>query len=122
MTKTIPEAMRNHPYKYNILNRLILLEGGVGTLNEKKKELIDYLKSQGARPATVRSWFTIGRGVKHEIPTSALLRICQFFNEKYRKTHDDLIRKGELHPTAIFKALEIAELYCEGQQKMLPER
>jgi len=122
MSKAIPEEMRNHPYKYNILNRLILLEGGVGRLNEKKKELIDHLKKHGARPATVRSWFTIERGVKHEIPTSALLRIRDFFNQKYRAVHDRSIQKGDLHPTAVFVPLEIAELYCEGQQKMLPER
>ena len=122
MIKTIPEEMKNHPYKYNIINRLILLKGGVQNLNEKKRELTNHLKSNGARPSTVRKWLAIERGVKHEIPTSALIEIRNFLNKKYRAEFDLEIRLGNLHPTTIFQPLELGELYCEGQRKIIPER
>lgn len=122
MIKTIPEEMKNHPYKYNIINRLILLKGGVRNLNEKKRELTNYLQSNGARPSTVRKWLAIERGVKHEIPASALIEIRNFLNKKYRAEFDHEIRMGNLHPTAIFKPLELSALYCEGQRKIIPER
>ena len=116
--KTLPEVMGDHCYKYNILNRLILLKGGVANLPDKKKELVKFLKSKGVNPATARSWLTIERGVRREIPTSALVEIRDFFNQKYQQRHVP----GSLNDSSHFEKIELEDLYCQGQLQIIPER
>ena len=116
--RTLPEVMGDHCYKYNIINRLILLKGGVMNLPDKKKELVQFLKKQGVNPATARSWLTIERGLKREIPTSALIEIRNFFNQKYQQRHVP----GSLNDSDLFEKIELEDLYCDGQLQIIPER
>jgi len=116
--KTLPEVMGDHCYKYNIINRLALLKGGLKTLPEKKKELVKYLKDKGVNPGTSRSWLTIERGLKREIPLSAMIEIRNFFNQKYQQRHVP----GSLNESDRFEKIELEDLYCEGQLQIFPER
>lgn len=116
--KALPEVMQEYDYKYNIINRLITLEGGVKKLPEKKKELADYLIARGAKVATIRKWLVIERGVKHEIPASALFAIRDFFNQKYKQRHVP----GSLNRSDRFEQIETQDLYCRGQRKIIPDQ
>lgn len=115
--KHLPNTWNQSQYKYNILARLALLEGGVSTLIKKKRALIDHLIAQGAREPTIRKWLVIERGAKQEIPFSVLVSIRDFFNHKYKTTSssDDL-------PEEQVELIETEDLFFAGQLRILPSR
>ena len=114
--KKLPEVFKNSRYKYNIITRLILLQGGESNFRDKKLELIHHLKEQGAKEGTIRRWLVIERGVRQEIPTSALVAIKNFLNEKYRQMHVP----GSLSNGECFEQIEVEDLYYKGQLKIIP--
>ena len=113
--KALPEALNKSIYKYNIIARLVLLEGGTANLLEKKKELIDYLKAQGAKEGTIRKWLTIERGTKQEMPFSVLSSIKDFFNDKYRKMQSPDYEDTQNR----FEEITVEDLYFEGQLRII---
>ncbi len=114
--KKLPDLFRNSRYKYNIITRLILLQGNESNFRDKKLELIHYLKEHGAKEGTIRRWLIIERGVKQEIPTSALVVVKDFLNEKYRQMHVP----SSLNEGDCFEQIDVEDLYYEGQLKIIP--
>jgi hypothetical protein len=113
--KVLPDVWYKSKYKYNIIARLVLLEGGVSNLTEKKKEIIDYLIARGAKESTIRKWFTIERGAKLEIPFSVLVSIKDFFNAKYQQMHIP----NSLNTQNRFDSIAVEDLYFEGQLRII---
>jgi len=108
--KKLPDYLSRSFYKYNIISRLILLEGGAANLVEKKKELINFLSQKGVNKNTARKWLTIERGAKLEIPFSVLVHIKDFFNLKYQHA-------AQNH----FELISVEHLYFEDQLKVIAD-
>lgn len=114
--KQLPQHLNRSKYKYNIMDRLALLSGGVSNLSANKRLLIAYLKARGAREGTIRRWLVIEKGVKHEIPLSALSAIRDFINQK-NETENPPRLYGE---SMGLSKISVEDLYNEGQLKILP--
>jgi len=94
-------------YKYNIIARLLSLDGAESSLTRNKKHLIEYMIQKGFKESTVRNWLVIDKITQTEIPVKALREFAKYFNIRLARRYE----RGHLESTGPFTKITIEDLF-----------